>query len=74
MIFKEKQALSLKYFATDIFEEQKVEINSLTPGDSYEFSFTLQGTNWDSEKLHGVVFVQELNSSTKEILQAVYVE
>ncbi|GAG72598.1 unnamed protein product, partial [marine sediment metagenome] len=30
--------------------------------------------NWDGNKYHGVIFVQDTNSSTKEILQALYME
>jgi len=74
MVFKERQTVNLKYSVTDIFDEQKVEISSLVPGGSHEFSFTLQGINWDSEKLHAVIFVQAPNSPTKEILQALYLE
>jgi len=74
MLFQEQQAVNLKYSVNDIFDEQKIEVDSLAPGDSNEFSFTLQGINWDREKMHGVVFVQAPDSPTKEILQAAYVE
>jgi len=74
MVFKERQTVNLKYSVTDIFEEQKVEISSLIPKEILDFSFTLEGFNWETDNVHGVVFVQALGSSTKEILQAVYVE
>jgi len=74
MVFKERQTAGLKYSVTDIFEEQKVEINFLSSGAIYEFTFTLEGVNWDGENLHGVIFVQAPESTTKEILQAYYVE
>ncbi len=74
MIFKEQQAANLKYSVFDIFEEQKVEISSLAPEENREFSFILEGFNWVSENVQGVIFVQAPYSSTKEILQSFYVE
>ncbi|MEA2021636.1 MAG: hypothetical protein U9N08_04095 [Candidatus Caldatribacteriota bacterium] len=74
MIFKERQTAGLKYSVTDIFEEQKDEINFLSSGAIYEFTFTIEGINWDGENLHGVIFVQAPESTTKEILQAYYLE
>ena len=74
MIFKERQTAGLKYSVTDIFEEQKVEINFLSSGKIYEFTFTIEGVNWDDENLHGMIFVQTPEGPTKEILQAYYVE
>jgi thiol-disulfide isomerase/thioredoxin len=74
MIFIEREEESLKYSVTDIFDEQKVEITSLAPEESLDFSFTLEGINWEGDNVHGVIFVQAPESSTKEILQAAYVE
>ena len=74
MVFKEQKAAKLKYSVFDIFEEQKVEISSIAPEESLEFSFSLEGFNWVSENVHGVIFVQAPYSSTKEILQSFYVE
>jgi len=74
MIFIERKEEELKYSVTDIFDEQKVEITSLVPEESLDFSFTLEGINWEGNNVHGVIFVQAPESSTKEILQAAYVE
>jgi thiol-disulfide isomerase/thioredoxin len=74
MIFIERKEEELKYSVTDIFDEQKVEITSLAPEESLDFSFTLEGINWEGDNVHGVIFVQTPESSTKEILQAAYVE
>jgi len=74
MVFKEQEEDDLKYVTFDIFEEQKKEISSLESGESFNFSFTLEDTNWASDKVHGVIFVQSPYSSTKEILQAYYIE
>jgi len=73
MVFKEQPTADLKYSVFDIFEEQKVSVSSLAPGATVDFSFTLEGFNWETDNVHGVIFVQAPNSSTKEILQAVYV-
>jgi thiol-disulfide isomerase/thioredoxin len=74
MIFIERKEEELKYSFTGIFDEQKVEITSLAPEESLDFSFTLEGINWEGDNVHGVIFVQTPESSTKEILQAAYVE
>ena len=74
MVFKEQATVNLKYSVFDIFEEQKVPINSLAPGATVDFSFTLEGFNWETDNAHGVIFVQAPDSSTREILQAAYLE
>lgn len=74
MLFKEQPTANLKYSVFDIFEEQKVEISSLAPKKTFDFSFTLEGVNWEGDNMHGVIFVQAPDSPTKEILQAAYVE
>jgi len=74
MVFKEQPTGNLKYSVFDIFEEQKVEISSLVSGGSIDFSFTLEGFNWKTDNVHGVIFVQVPDSPTKEILQVAYVE
>lgn len=74
MIFKEQSIANLKYSVTDIFEEQKIEINSIAPKGILDFSFILEGINWNGDNIHGVIFIQEPESPTKEILQAAYIE
>ena len=74
MIFIERKEEELKYSVTDIFDEQKVEISSLAPEEILDFSFTLEGINWEGDNIHGVIFVQASENPTKEILQAAYVE
>lgn len=74
MVFKEQPTANLKYSVTDIFDEQKVEISSLAPEEIIDFSFILEGINWEGDNVHGVIFVQAPESPTKEILQAAYVE
>ena len=74
MVFKERQTVNLKYLVFDIFEEQKVPVDSLAPGNIVEFSFTLENFDWETDNIHGVIFVQAPDSPTKEILQAAYIE
>ena len=74
MSFRDRGITGLKYSVTDIFAEQAVEISTLAPGDSHSFSFTLEGFDWDGNKYHGVIFVQNPNSSIKEVLQALYIK
>jgi len=74
MIFKEQPTANLKYSVTDIFDEQKIEVSSLASERILDFSFILEGIDWEGDNMHGVIFVQSPNSSTKEILQAAYVE
>ncbi|HDK27457.1 MAG TPA: hypothetical protein ENG48_10290 [Candidatus Atribacteria bacterium] len=74
MNFRDRGQTGLKYSVTDIFAEQEVEVSTLAPGDSYNFSFTLEDINWDGNNFHGVIFVQDTDSSKKEVLQASYID
>jgi len=74
MLFKEQPTANLIYSIFDIFEEQKVEISSLVPEEILDFSFALEGFNWVTDNVHGVIFVQASDDLTKEILQAAYIE
>ena len=57
-------------------EESGESIISFSPGESHEFSLTSSYLSnvHDMSNIHVVVYVQAPNSSTKEILQALYVE
>ena len=74
MTFKNLGKTGIKYAVTDIWEEQKETVATLEPDGTYNFSFTLEDINWDGNVYHGVIFVQAVQSSTKEILQAKYIE
>jgi thiol-disulfide isomerase/thioredoxin len=74
MIFKNYGEVGFNYSVTDIFEEGKIEVSSLAPEESFEFTFTLENYNWDGNQTKGVIFVQLPNTYKKEILQALYVE
>jgi len=74
MIFKNHGELGFNYSVSDIFEEKKIEVSSLAPEESYEYTITLESFNWDGNQAEGVIFVQSPNSYKKEILQAFYIK
>lgn len=74
MTYKNRGSTGLKYAVTDIFAEQQEEVSTLAPGGTHNFSFTLEDIDWDGNYIDGVIFVQDTDSSTKEILQAKYIE
>src|SRR5665648_687599 len=74
MTYKNRGGTGLKYAVTDIFAEQQEEVSTLAPGGTHNFSFTLEDIDWDGNYIDGVIFVQDTDSSTKEILQAKYIE
>jgi len=73
MTYRDRGETGLKYSVTDIFAEQQEEVSTLAPGGIHNFSFTLEGFDWDANNIHGVIFVQDTDSSKKEILQALYI-
>jgi len=73
MVFEDRGENGLRSLVLDIFEGQIV--SSISPDETISFSFTSEELNWLNESnVHGVIFVQAPESSTKEILQAAYVE
>ena len=72
MLYVEKKETDLAYLVTDIFEEQKLEIDILRPTEIYEFSIELNVDNFSTEESHGIIFIQSPNSASKEVLQACY--
>ena len=73
MVFEDRGEKGLRSLVLDIFEGQTVGF--ISPDEIISFSFTSEELNWLNESnVHGAIFVQTPNSSTKEILQAAYVE
>ncbi len=73
IVFEDRGKKGLRSLVLDIFEGQTV--SSIAPDETISVSFTSEELNWlDKSKVHGVLFVQAPESSTKEILQAAYVE
>ena len=74
MTIRDEGQMGLKYCVEDILEEQKETVATLEPGESYSFSFSLDGFDWDGNNFHGVIFVQAPNSTNKEVLQTFYID
>lgn len=74
MTIKDRKETGFRYSVLDVFEEDKIEISSLAPNASINFTFTLENINWEANKIHGVIFVQAPNNPEKEVLQALYLE
>jgi len=74
MTFRDRGQTGLKYSVTDILEEQKETLTTLEPGDIHNFSFIITDIGWEANNFHGVIFVQDTDSSKKEVLQSFYVD
>ena len=77
-VYSEKWEKNVDHVVRDIIthEEPGETIASFAPGESHEFSLTSSSLSnvHNMSNIHVVVYVQAPNSSTKEILQALYVE
>lgn len=74
MTFKDRGQTGMKYCVADILEEQKKTVATLEPGESYSFSFSIDGFDWEGNSMHGVIFVQDPDSTKKEVLQSFYID
>lgn len=74
MVFKDRNKQGFRYSVTDIFEDEKVIISSLSAGEEVDFTITVEGLNWDGENLDGVIFVQSVNHLKKVIRQSVFLD
>ena len=76
LIVPGKPTYIVNHVVRDILPPEQV--SSLSSGETYDFSFTADSEDlkWvdNFNNLHVVVYVQAPNSSTKEILQALYIE
>lgn len=71
MTYKNRGQEGFKYSVTNIVTE---DIGSLSSAGTYAFSFTVDEPYWVVNGLHGAVLVQETATSSKEVLQVLYVE
>jgi len=71
MIFKDNGITGEKYMVSKIIKDTGEIGVTLAAGAEQSFEFVLEELSW-AINMHGVIFVQD--SSTKEILQAKYVE
>ena len=74
MTIKNRDEIGFNYSVLDIFNEDKIPINTLAPDATINYTFTLENIDWVVNGIHGVIFVQAPNSSDKEVLQALYIE
>jgi len=74
MTIKNHGETGFNYSILDIFNEDKISVNSLAPDATINYTFTLENINWVANGIHGVIFVQAPNSTDKEVLQAIYIE
>jgi hypothetical protein len=74
MTIKNRGETGFKYSVLDIFNEDKIPVDTLAPNATINYSFTLENINWVANKIHGVIFVQAPESEDKEVLQAFYIE
>ena len=74
MTLKDHGETGFHYSILDIFNEDKISLNSLAPDATFNISFTISNINWVANKIHGVIFVQDPESEDKEVLQALYIE
>lgn len=74
MIIEDKGRTGFRYNVTDIFDDEKVFINSLVPGEEQSFTMTIVGLNWDVKKINGVIFVQSWGDLKKTIRQSFFLD
>lgn len=74
MTLKNHGETGFHYSILDIFNEDKISINTLAPEASINYTFNLENINWVANGIHGVIFVQAPQSTDKEVLQAIYIE
>jgi thiol-disulfide isomerase/thioredoxin len=64
MIIKDMGQTGFHYTVTDIFEDEKVIISSIEPGEEKSFTITVTGSKWTTTS-DGVIFVQAISDSKK---------
>lgn len=71
MVLIDRGRTGFHYSVTDIFDDEKVSISRLAPGEEKDFTINIPGLNWTA-KNDGVVFVQETTSGKKTIHQSLF--
>lgn len=71
MIFKDNNIVGEKYMVSKIIKDTTETGVTIAAGAEQSFEFVLEELSW-AYNINGVIFVQD--GSTKEILQAIYVE
>jgi thiol-disulfide isomerase/thioredoxin len=72
MVFRNRGMTGFRYSVTDIFDDEKVSISTLSPGEEKDFILNIPGLNWTA-KDDGVVFVQG-TTGKKVIHQSLFLD
>lgn len=73
MLISDMGQTGFHYVATEIFEDEKEIIGTLSAGETKDFTITLTGTTWGS-KNDGVIFVQSFSDAKKTIRQSLFID
>ena len=73
MIIKDMGQTGFHYVVTDIFEDEKVIISSIAPGEEKSFTITVTDSKWTSSS-DGVIFVQSTSDPKKTIKQSIFLD
>jgi thiol-disulfide isomerase/thioredoxin len=74
MAFTDREKTGFRYSVVDIFEDEKVTISSLAPGQERDFTISVDRLDWEVENLDGVIFVQSEGHEKKVIRQSTFVD
>lgn len=74
MVIKDMGQTGFHYTVTNIFEDEKVVISSLAPGEEKDFTMAIVGLNWDAKKMDGVIFVQSMGDLNKFVRQSFFLD
>ena len=73
MIIKDMGQTGFHYVVTDIFEDEKVIISSIAPGEEKSFTITVTDSKWTTSS-DGVIFVQSTSDPKKTIKQSIFLD
>lgn len=74
MTIRNRGKTGFHYSVTDIFEDEKVTINSLDAGQEANFTITIDELNLDAENFDWVIFVQSVSHPQKIIRQSLFLD
>jgi len=74
MAFTDREKIGFRYSVVDIFEDKKVTISSLAPGQKRDITITIDGLDWEGENLDGVIFVQSVEHEKKVVRQSIFLD
>jgi len=74
IVFADRGKTGFHYSVVDIFEDEKVTISSLAPGQEKDFTIGVEGLDWEGKNLNGVIFIQSLDHEKRVIIQSIFVD